>query len=140
MNILLVEDDTRTEQLINYALAEINIEHKMISVHDGDEAINLLFNNQNRSAVVDIGIVILDLKLPKVNGPEVLKAIRANPHTQYLPVIIFTSSEDPKDIKKCLSLGANSYIVKPTDFEEFCSCVQYIGKYWLQLNRVLPDQ
>ncbi len=139
MSILLVEDDTRTEQLFIYAMSEINIEHKLISVHDGDEAIDLLVNRKGRS-VEEFTLAVLDLNLPKVNGTEVLKAIRENPATKFMPVVIFTSSEDPKDVEKCYQLGANSYTVKPTDFEEFTDCVQTIGKYWLQFNLALPDE
>ncbi len=137
MKILLVEDDSRTEQLINYAMSEINIEHKLVTVHDGDEAIDLLFNNPGRSVPLEISLVLLDLKLPKVNGTEVLKAIRKHVTTQFLPVIIFTSSEDPKDKERCYQLGANSYVVKPTGFEEFTDCVQTLGRYWLQFNRII---
>ncbi len=138
MTILLVEDDVRTEQLIHFALSELNITHNMLVAHDGDEAIDMLINKSNDSEISETCVVLLDLKMPKVNGTEVLKVIRENLATKFLPVIIFTSSEDPKDIETCYQLGATSYVVKPTEFEEFTETIQNIGKYWLQFNRVMP--
>ncbi len=134
MTILLVEDDTRTELMVKYALEELEMEYQLVCVHDGDEAIDLLLN---KPPLAPIRLVMLDLKLPKVDGTEVLKAIRERSETRFLPVVIFTSSEDPKDMERCYHLGINSYTVKPTGFEEFSETVKAIGCYWLKYNRVL---
>lgn len=139
--ILLVEDNPYDEVLTREAFKANNFKHRIILAKDGEEALNILFEhsaNKQVSLQECDPIVLLDLKLPKVNGIEVLKEIRSHEHTQLLPVIILTSSKEESDILNCYTCTANSYIRKPVDFKEFVIVVKALGDYWLRLNEAPP--
>lgn len=135
--ILLVEDNPDDEVLILRALKENNITNKIIVARDGAEALNWLFGADQDNNVMPQAI-LLDLKLPKVSGLQVLQKIRASPRTRLLPVIILTSSDEEKDITESYSQGANSYIRKPVEFNNFVQAIQQLGWYWLVLNEPPP--
>ena len=135
--ILLVEDNPDDELLTLRALKKNNILNKVVILRDGAETLDYLFC-QGAYAQRDPDdlpqIVLLDLKLPKVSGLEVLKQLRANRHTKCLPVVILTSSKEQQDVISGYELGANSYIRKPVDYTEFTEAVRQLGLYWLILN------
>jgi len=135
--ILLVEDNPDDVELTRLAFDEAKIAYKLVVVGDGAEALDYLFA---RGAYGDRNpddlpsIVLLDLNLPKVDGREVLQAIRANEKTRSIPVVVLTTSTEPFDVEASYALGVNSYIQKPVDFERFVWAVQQVGLYWLVLN------
>lgn len=141
--ILLVEDNPDDEALTLRALKKNNILNEVVVARDGVEALDYLFcRGAHASREPDHGpaLTLLDLKLPKLDGLEVLKAIRANPLTQLLPVVILTSSKEEQDLIDGYRLGANSYIRKPVDFNQFVEAVRALGIYWLVLNEPPPGQ
>ncbi|MGQ0563114.1 MAG: response regulator [Gemmatimonadota bacterium] len=133
--ILLVEDNPDDEKLALRALSQNKIANRVDVARDGVEAIAYLFGDDTRPAAELPQVVLLDLKLPKVAGLEVLRRIRAAPHTRFLPVVILTSSNEERDLVESYSLGANSYIRKPVDFRQFTEAVRQLGMYWLVLNQ-----
>lgn len=140
--ILLVEDNPDDVELIQLALEEVGISHEIIQMTDGQQAIDYLFGAGafvGRTELVNPAIIILDLKLPKLAGFEVLKLIRANPHTTHIPVVIFTSSNIQADITLGYQLGANSIITKPIESKSFANCVKLVGSYWLLWNHPFPS-
>jgi two-component system response regulator len=134
--ILLVEDDPDDAELAVMALSESRLANEIKHVWDGKEALEYLGDESQDSLPQ---LVLLDLKLPKVGGLEVLKQIRSNPRTKRLPVVILTSSDEDKDIESCYDSGVNSYIRKPIDFDQFGECVKQLGLYWLVLNMSPPE-
>ncbi len=140
---LLVEDNPDDELLTIRAFKSEHIANKIIVVHDGAEALDFLFSRgayekrEPRNLPV---IVLLDLKLPKLNGFEVLKELRSNEVTKYLPVVVLTSSKEDKDIVEGYRLGANSYVQKPVDYASFLESARQLHLYWLLLNEPLPDR
>ena len=135
--ILLVEDNADDEALTMRALSKNNITNKIVVARDGVEALDYLFGTgayAGRDTSVQPELVLLDLKLPKVDGFEVLKKLRADERTKLLAVVILTSSKEQQDVMNGYGLGANSYIRKPVDFEHFVDAVQQLGLYWLVLN------
>jgi two-component system response regulator len=139
--ILLVEDNPNDEALTLRALRKNDIQDRVVVAHDGAEALDYLFATgpyQDRGSDDLPRVVLLDLKLPKVDGLEVLRRLRANPRTRLLPVVILTSSNEERDLVAGYGSGANSYIRKPVDFTEFSETVRHLGRYWLQLNEVPP--
>ncbi|HEY5902275.1 MAG TPA: response regulator [Anaerolineales bacterium] len=140
--ILLVEDNPDDEALTIRALRKNNIGNRLAVVRDGAEALEFLFCTgvyADRDAHDKPQVILLDLKLPKVDGLEVLRQLRANPSTHLLPVVILTSSKEEQDMIRGYSLGANSYVRKPVDFNEFVEAVRQLGLYWLVLNERAPD-
>lgn len=139
--ILLVEDNPDDEALTLRALQKNNIKNEVIVARDGAEALDFLYGT-GRYAGREKGalpqVVLLDLKLPKLDGMEVLRHIRQDPRTRLLPVVILTSSVEEQDLVTGYSLGANSYIRKPVDFVQFTTAVQQLGLYWLLLNEPPP--
>lgn len=137
-DILLVEDNPEDVELTLRALRKHNLANPIQVARDGAEALDFLFG-EGAHAGRDVEqlprVVILDLKLPKVNGLEVLRRLRAEERTRTLPVVILTSSQQDQDIVESYKLGVNSYIVKPVDFEKFIEAVGKVGLYWLLLNR-----
>lgn len=133
-NILLVEDNPDHAMLTRRALRQGNIANSMVMAEDGQAALDLLFNVANALPV----LILLDLKLPKVDGLEVLKRLRADERTHRIPVVILTSSDEEHDRAAGYDLGANSYIRKPVDYEQFAEAVRNIGLYWLVLNEPPP--
>lgn len=130
--ILLVEDNADDEQLTLRAMRQSDIPNIIRVARDGAEALDKLFGVDEKHLP---DLVLLDLKLPKVNGLEVLQRIRANDKTKTLPVVILTSSDEERDIVESYELGANSYIRKPVDFDQFIDAVRQLGLYWLSMNR-----
>lgn len=140
--ILLVEDNPDDEALTLRAFKKSNIPTRVVVAHDGVEALDYLFAtgpHAERDESENPSLVLLDLKLPKIDGLEVLQRIRNDERTQLLPVVILTSSKEDQDLRKVYSLGANSYIRKPVDFDKFMSAVLQLGLYWLLLNET-PTQ
>ena len=133
--ILLVEDSEDERLLARRALKRAIGEYPIISVADGQEAMDQLFSSQLKPRVV-----ILDLKMPKIGGLEVLRAIRSDPRTRILPVVIFTSSKEHRDLVECYQSGANSYVQKPVDSTEYSEVIAAIGSYWLKANERAPFQ
>jgi len=132
--ILLVEDNPDDERLTLRALRRGNIVNEICVARDGEEALHVLFSLETLPCVV-----LLDLKLPKVDGLEVLQQIRANPRTRLLPVVILTSSSEERDIVESYSLGANSYVRKPVEIDQFTEAVRQLGLYWALINEALPE-
>ena len=139
--ILLVEDNPRDEVLTLRALRKSNIVNDVFVARDGVDALDYLFGTGTHAArdtAVAPQLILLDLKLPKVDGLEVLRKIRADERTRRLPVVVFTSSTEEEDMIKSYNLGANSYVRKPVDFEQFLDATKQLGLYWLVLNQVAP--
>jgi CheY-like chemotaxis protein len=136
-DILLVEDNPDDVELTRIAFAEAQLDSRLEVVRDGAEALDYLFArgaHAGRDPAKLPSIVLLDLNLPKVDGREVLQAIRGNEATRSLPVVVLTTSTEPFDVDASYALGANSYIRKPVDFEQFVWAVKQVGLYWLVLN------
>ncbi len=135
--ILLVEDNPNDVKLALHALKKQNITNHVEVVRDGAEALDYIFRTgefKDRPEGHNPRLILLDLKLPKIDGLEVLKRIKENPDTRKIPVVVLTSSREERDIVESYSLGTNSYIVKPVDFEQFSEAVRQLGFYWLLLN------
>ena len=138
--ILLVEDNPDDVALTLRALKSHNITNEVIVAQDGVQAIDYLFGTKEQPGPTDLpAVVLLDLKLPKINGMEVLQRIRSEERTRLLPVVILTSSDEERDVIDGYKLGANSYVRKPVDFVEFTKAAQQLGLYWLLMNRVPPQ-
>jgi CheY-like chemotaxis protein len=138
-SILLVEDNPDDELLTLMAFRENNIMNNIVIARDGEEALNYLFGKgmySDRDMNILPQLILLDLKLPKVDGLEVLQQIRSTAGTMYLPVVVLTSSREEMDIIKSYQLGANSYIRKPVDFGQFSDAIKQLGLYWLVLNEL----
>jgi len=137
VDILLVEDNPNDAELAMRALRKHNLANRVMHVADGAEALDYLFA---RGPFVgrDVGerprLILLDLKLPKVDGLEVLRAVKSDPRTALTPVVVLTSSKEDRDLVETYKLGVNSYIVKPVDFDKFVEAVRDLGYYWLLLN------
>jgi two-component system response regulator len=141
--ILLVEDNPDDELLTLEALKDNNIRNDVVIAHDGEEALDFLFMRgqyKDRDENLVPQVILLDLKLPKVDGLEVLQQIRNNEKTKVLPVVVLTSSKEETDLIKSYQLGANSYIRKPVDFQQFTQAIKYLGLYWIVLNELPADK
>ncbi|VAX19997.1 Response regulator [hydrothermal vent metagenome] len=139
--ILLVEDNPDDEALTLRALKKNNIANEVVIARDGEEALDYLFATgayQGRDTGVMPTVILLDLKLPKVDGLEVLRRLRLDERTKLLPVVILTSSDEEQDMIKSYNLGANSYVRKPVQFARFSEAVRQLGLYWLLLNEPSP--
>jgi two-component system, response regulator len=139
--ILLVEDNPDDEELTLRALKMNNVSNSLVVARDGVEALDYLFGTgayTGRDTADLPGVVLLDLKLPKIDGLEVLRRIRADERTRRMPVTVLTSSKEEQDLIRSYNLGANSYIRKPVDFNQFAEAVRQLGLYWLMLNEVSP--
>jgi CheY-like chemotaxis protein len=136
--ILLAEDNQDDILLTKRAFKKSNILNELIVVNDGKEALDFLFYKgkyKDRDSKTTPELILLDLKMPKIDGLEVLKSIRENSQTKHLPVVILTTSKEEKDMIDSYCLGANSYIIKPVDFDQFVDAVKQLGLYWLVLNQ-----
>lgn len=139
--ILLVEDNADDEALTLRALNKNRVANRVVVVRDGAEAIDFLFCQgayADRDPLDLPQVILLDLKLPKVDGLEVLRQVRGDPRTKTLPVVILTSSKEEQDLVAAYSSGANSYVRKPVDFNQFADSIKQLGMYWLILNEVPP--
>ncbi|TBU90359.1 two-component system response regulator [Stutzerimonas kirkiae] len=132
--ILLVEDNPDDEELTLLAFEQNHISNAITVARDGVEALDLLFGPDGQGGSIDPAVILLDLKLPKVDGLEVLRRIRGDERTRFLPVVILTSSREEQDLIDSYSLGCNSYVRKPVNFAEFLGAVRQLGLYWLLLN------
>ena len=138
VEILLVEDNPNDVELTLHAFKHHNLSNRIHVVSDGEEALEFLFCTgaySQRSMKNGPKVILLDLKLPKVDGLEVLRRVKGNPRTRIIPVVVLTSSREERDIVESYSLGVNSYIVKPVDFEQFTESVRQLGLYWVLLNQ-----
>ncbi|MDO8292403.1 MAG: response regulator [Gallionella sp.] len=138
VEILLVEDNPTDAELAIVALKERNLANKLVWVKDGAEALDFLFATgtyAKRNIEKPPKVVLLDLRLPKVDGLEVLRRLKADEQTKRIPVVVLTSSKEDRDVAECYSLGVNSYISKPVEFDEFAKVVSELGLYWLLINQ-----
>ena len=132
--VLLVEDNADDVDLTVYALKKSEVtQHDLQVVNDGVEALEYFFNPEKKSNVMP-DMVLLDLKLPRINGLEVLKRLREEEATRYLPVVVLTSSKEEQDVSNCYRLGANAYVRKPVDFNNFMSVISNVLSFWLTIN------
>jgi two-component system, response regulator len=138
IDILLIEDNVSDAELTIRELKKHHLANNLFHVKDGEEALDFIFATgkySSRNIDNPPKIVLLDIQMPKVNGIEVLQKIKSDERTKATPVVILTSSKENPDIKKCYALGANSYIVKPVNFEGFAESIKTLGFYWLLLNQ-----
>ncbi|MFN8290270.1 MAG: response regulator [Chitinophagaceae bacterium] len=139
VEILLVEDNINDAELTIRELKKHNMANKLAHVKDGEEALDFMFGRgkyETRGNTIHYPkVILLDIQMPKVNGIEVLQALKQDPRTRAVPVVILTSSKEHPDVSKCYELGANSYIVKPVNFEGFAEAIRNLGFYWLLLNQ-----
>ena len=143
IEILLVDDSDADVELTLHALRKNAMVNRIHVASDGDEALNFLFSRemfQEHAAEPLPQLILLDLKLPKVDGLTVLRTLKGDPRTRAIPVIILTSSKEEKDLITGYNLGVNSYIQKPVDFDRFCETVRILGLYWMLVNQMPPRQ
>jgi len=138
VEILLVEDNPTDAELCIRALKKSNLANKLVWVKDGAEALDFIFNTgvySGRQGMNGPKVILLDLRLPKVDGMEVLRRIKRDERTRIIPVVVLTSSKEDRDVAESYQLGVNSYISKPVEFDEFAKTVSELGLYWLLVNR-----
>jgi CheY-like chemotaxis protein len=137
VDILLVEDNPNDVELTLRALKKRNLANKVQVAGDGEEALDFIFGvgRYEGKGVNNLKVILLDLKLPKVSGLEVLQKLKADERTKGIPVVVLTSSHEDRDIKECYKLGVNSYVVKPVEFDAFAKTVVDLGFYWLLVNK-----
>lgn len=139
VEVLLVEDNIVDAELAIRELKKHNMANNLVHVKDGEEAIAFIFGTgkfaNSRNISYPPKVILLDIQMPKVNGIEVLERIKSDERTRAIPIVVLTSSKEDPDIQKCYKLGANSYIVKPVNFEGFAQAIKNLGFYWLLLNQ-----
>lgn len=135
----MVEDNMNDAELIIRELTKINLANNLMHVKNGEEALEFIFATgkfaEERNAECHPKVILMDIQMPKVNGIEVLEKLKSTPLTKSIPVVMLTSSKESPDIKRCYALGANSYIVKPVNFENFAESIRSLGFFWLHLNQ-----
>jgi two-component system, response regulator len=134
VEIILVEDNESDADLVMRTLKRNNLANNVLHLQDGQEVLNYFFSESIMKNSSNPKVILLDLKMPKVNGIEVLEKLKENEYTSTIPVVILTSSAEESDLKKCYELGANSYVVKPVAFEDFVQKISQLGVYWLLVN------
>ena len=141
-SILLVEDNPNDVELTLTALKEANLANDVVVANDGEQALDYLFRRGRHAGRTgrQPAVILLDLKMPKVDGHEVLRQIRADPELRLTPTVILTSSREERDLFESYDKGANSYVVKPVDFEEFVTAISKLGIFWALLNEPPPDE
>ena len=140
VEILLVEDNMHDAELTIRALKKVNLANKLVHLKDGAEALDFLFargDYAGRTVTQVPKVILLDIKMPKVDGIEVLRQVKASPVTKHIPVVMMTSSQEHPDIAGSYELGVNSYVVKPVEFEAFAKAVSELGMYWLLINETI---
>jgi two-component system response regulator len=138
VDILLVEDNPQDAELMMRAFKKRNFANRLFAVEDGEEALDFIFcrgQYTERDIAHPPKVILLDIKLPKLNGLEVLREIKSDPRTRSIPVVMVTSSREDPDIKSAYELGANSYVVKPVEFDAFTDAMSHLGFYWLLVNQ-----
>ena len=140
IELLLVEDNPADQELTLHVLKRHNLANRVKIARDGAEALEFLFGSESEPRTEETvpRIILLDLKLPKVSGLEVLGRLKADSRTKHIPVVVLTSSRQDADLARCYELGVNSYVVKPVDFGQFAEAVRQLGLYWLLLNQDAP--
>jgi two-component system, response regulator len=139
MDILLIEDNPQDVEITLRAFKKHHIANKIHVVRDGEEALECLFSTKRyavESPCQNTRLILLDLKLPKVDGLEILQKVKSDPRTRHIPVVVLTSSREEEDLAKSYNYGVNSYVVKPVDFAQFSDAVRQVGLYWMLLNHV----
>jgi CheY-like chemotaxis protein len=138
--ILLAEDNPNDVELTLTALHTLNLANEIIVVHNGAEVLDFVYRRNAYAQRIDVppAVILLDLKMPRVDGLETLRQLRANPDTRTIPIVILTSSREENDLVKGYELGANSYVVKPVDFDQFISAVSQLGVFWAIVNEPPP--
>ncbi|HKB44317.1 MAG TPA: response regulator [Chitinophagaceae bacterium] len=138
VEVLLVEDNVADAELTIRELKKHNMANNLVHLKNGEEALDFIFATGKYTGKRDLQyspkIILLDIQMPKVNGIEVLQKIKTDPRTRAIPVVVLTSSKESPDVQKCYGLGANSYIVKPVNFESFAQAIKNLGFYWLLMN------
>lgn len=138
LEILLVEDNPDDAELAIRSLKKKKLANRLVHLKDGAEALDFIFGTgayEGRPMNGRLRVILLDLKMPKVNGMQVLEKIKSDPRTRSIPVVVLTSSAEDPDIKRCYELGVNSYIVKPVEFDNFAKTVADLGLYWMLINQ-----
>ncbi len=135
IEILLIEDNLNDAELTMRVLKKNNVVNHILHLKDGEEAINYLFPEDGMDHNAMPKFILLDLKLPKVDGMQILKRLKSNDYTKFIPVVVLTSSQEERDLVESYKLGVNSYIMKPVEFEKFTNAVSTLGLYWLLLNQ-----
>jgi two-component system, response regulator len=141
--VLLVEDNPDDEELTLRALRKANVANEIVVARDGNEALEFLFGegrHAGRDPTVMPAVVLLDLKLPKLNGIDVLGRVRADPRTRLVPIVVLTSSSEDEDMLRSYRTGANSFVRKPVEFGAFANAVTQLGAYWMLLNETPPER
>jgi two-component system response regulator len=141
VEILLVEDNASDSEMTIHALKTSNLANNLLHVKDGAAALDYIFAEgeyEGREVMDKPRVILLDLKMPRISGIEVLKRIRSDERTKAIPVVVLTSSKEDPDIQKCYDLGVNSYVVKPVEFEDFQKAISELGLYWMIVNQ-LPN-
>lgn len=139
VEVLLVEDNVADAELTIRELKKHNMANNLVHLKNGEEALDFIFATGKYTGKRDLQyspkIILLDIQMPKVNGIEVLQKIKTDPRTRAIPVVVLTSSKESPDVQKCYDLGANSYIVKPVNFESFAQAIKNLGFYWILMNQ-----
>lgn len=134
--IILVEDNPSDADLTIRALKKCNVTNKILHLKDGQEILDYIFTDDEWNDTVRLPkVILLDLKMPKVSGIDVLRKLKADERTKIIPIVVLTSSKEDPDVKECYRLGVNSYVVKPLAFDEFAKAVSQLGLYWLLINQ-----